>query len=119
MRDINGVIQYGICPSIPETFQRGGRGGHDTSRDAFFVIMVEPWVTKLNLRELSNPELDLTDPDRPLSMDSKRKIPTKQERTGIAMARLGQQFKITCVRRYFAGCFQDTLPSSESNIFMV
>ncbi|KAF9545083.1 hypothetical protein CPC08DRAFT_649450 [Agrocybe pediades] len=49
VQGIDGVIQYGLCADVAETFQRGGRAGRDTLRDAFFVIMVEPWVADLDI----------------------------------------------------------------------
>ncbi|KAJ7659390.1 hypothetical protein B0H14DRAFT_2182845, partial [Mycena olivaceomarginata] len=42
--DIDGVIIYGLPDTVTQLFQWLGRAGRSSIRDAFALMMVEPWV---------------------------------------------------------------------------
>lgn len=105
---IDGVIQYGICTEIPEMVQRLGRGGcGEPVREAFFVMMIEPWVLDLDVDSLDE-KLELDDPDRPFATSDK-KTPTKRECVGIAAVRLVHS--PVCLREQLADNLQDDSPN--------
>ncbi|KAJ7768865.1 P-loop containing nucleoside triphosphate hydrolase protein [Mycena metata] len=83
---INGVINYGIPAKIPMKTQRDGRGGRSTASPAFCLNLIEPWVREMDAESAL---LDVGDPDRPLmEAGLTKKVPTKQERTGVASIHL-------------------------------
>ncbi|KAJ7506368.1 P-loop containing nucleoside triphosphate hydrolase protein, partial [Mycena galericulata] len=75
--EINGILNVGVPEGVPKRFQWEGRAGRSSTRDAFAVTMVEPWVFEM---DLANALDDKDDPDRPLLLDGlKKKNPRKQE----------------------------------------
>ncbi len=67
---------------VPTAIQQGGRGGQDSSGEAIFLIMYEPWAQKIDLSAVN---IDtLSDPDYPniMSLSTHSK---KRDRTGVAM----------------------------------
>ncbi|KAJ7016533.1 P-loop containing nucleoside triphosphate hydrolase protein, partial [Mycena alexandri] len=84
VREINGVINYGLPEQVTMRFQWEGRAGRSSNRDAFALTMIEPWVS----------EMDLTDVN-----------PRKQERVGRASVRLAQCSG--CKRAAYAKFFED------------
>jgi hypothetical protein len=101
VQGIEGVIQFGICTDVPETFQCGGHGGCDSDGFAFFLIMIEPWVNGINTNLL----MDEMDPDQPICPSSSWKVPTKQECCGVASIQLTTSPK--CLQLGFANYFRD------------
>jgi len=109
---IDGVIQYGICASVPETFQRGGRAGRgDPNNDAFFLTMFEPWVLKTDPKHVNAPTTGST------KALVKKKRFTKEERTDVAAIRLCQEYgypdRESCIRNFFALYFGDESSTSK------
>jgi superfamily II DNA/RNA helicase len=104
--EIDGVINYGLPEKVPMRFQWEGRAGRSTSRDAFAVTMIEPWVLQMDTSTVIE---DKDDPDRPLLPDGwKKKNPRKQERVGTASVRLAQCG--SCKRQAYATFFEDESP---------
>ncbi|KAJ7448715.1 P-loop containing nucleoside triphosphate hydrolase protein [Mycena latifolia] len=93
--EINGVINYGLPEKVPMRFQWEGRAGRSSTRDAFALTMIEPWVFDMDLSTAID---DPDDPDRPLLPDGlKKKNPRKQERVGTASVRLARSLDFTCL----------------------
>lgn len=72
--------------------------------------MVEPWATEIDLTSID--DANSKDPDRPVAISTK-KMPTKQERCGIASLSIVQS--PNCLRGQFAEYFDDTCPTGESH----
>jgi superfamily II DNA helicase RecQ len=100
------VIQFGVCATLAELYQRGGRGGRDDAIIALFLIMYEGWVEDLDVMDVPPEELE-DDPDRPFLTGSKKNM-TKRERVGIAFINCIQS--IECLRCIFAGYLSDKTP---------
>jgi superfamily II DNA helicase RecQ len=98
------VIQYGVPRDVPTTLQRGGRGGRTKSARAIYLIMYEPWVTKIDLSTIA---VSSSDPDHPI-VEKLSKTSSKQERTGIAMVKIIQSTE--CPRKMFADYPGDKTP---------
>ncbi|KAJ7478794.1 hypothetical protein B0H11DRAFT_1916486 [Mycena galericulata] len=101
--EIDGVINYGLPEKVTMRFQWEGRAGRSTTRDAFALTMIEPWVFEM---DLSTAVDDKDDPDRPLLIEGlKKKNPRKQERIGTASVRLARCDG--CKRLDYAKFFED------------
>ena len=103
--DIEVVIQYGITRDVPTALQRGGRGGRNSTGEALFLIMYEPWAKTI---DLSAVDFDtVSDPDHP-NVPKLTTHSTKQARTGVAMVKIIQQTE--CLRKLFATYLNDKAP---------
>ncbi|KAJ7495742.1 P-loop containing nucleoside triphosphate hydrolase protein [Mycena galericulata] len=101
--EIDGVINYGLPEKVTMRFQWEGRAGRSTTRDAFALTMIEPWVFEM---DLSTAVDDKDGPDRPLLIEGlKKKNPRKQERIGTASVRLARCDG--CKRLAYAKFFED------------
>ncbi|KAJ7839505.1 P-loop containing nucleoside triphosphate hydrolase protein [Mycena leptocephala] len=105
---IDGVIIYGIVADIPTKSQWDGRAGRSTSREAFCVHMIEPWVPEIDTSQMV---MDADDPDRPFSdVALTKKHPTKQERTGRAS--IHHATSSECERVLKAAYYRDESPDA-------
>ncbi|KAJ7658413.1 hypothetical protein B0H17DRAFT_861354, partial [Mycena rosella] len=87
--EVNGVINFGLPKKVPMRFQWEGRAGHSSTRDAFALTMLEPWVLEMSMTHLGQVAEDEDDPYRPLlSTGLGKKNPIKQERVGTAAVQL-------------------------------
>ncbi|KAJ7724305.1 P-loop containing nucleoside triphosphate hydrolase protein [Mycena maculata] len=68
--EIDGVINIGLPEGVPKRFQFEGRAGRSSTRDAFALTMIEPWVFEMDLDGVID---DKDDPDRPLLTDGLKK----------------------------------------------
>ncbi|KAF8158781.1 P-loop containing nucleoside triphosphate hydrolase protein [Mycena galopus ATCC 62051] len=84
--EIDGVILMGLPDNLTLVFQWLGRGGRSSTRDAFGIMMIEPWVFDMDLSNI-------------------KKNPRKQERIGTACVRLATC--TGCKRSAFAKFFED------------
>ncbi|KAF8208264.1 P-loop containing nucleoside triphosphate hydrolase protein, partial [Mycena galopus ATCC 62051] len=101
--DIDGVIIYGLPDTITQLFQWLGRAGRSSIRDAFALMMVEPWVFEMDLSAVVD---DPDDPDCPvLPEGTKKKNPRKNECIGVACVHLATC--TDCKRSAFTKFFED------------
>lgn len=107
------VIQYGIPRDVPTTLQRGGRGGRTKSAQALFLIMYEPWLSKIDLSTIS---FSISDPDHP-NVEQLCKNSTKQARTGIAIIKILQSTH--CLRKMFVDYLGDEASDGRLTFFIV
>jgi hypothetical protein len=114
LRGLSAAIVYGVLREVSVLLQRGGQVGHDGEEEALVLIMYKPWIHTADIPSSLADSLSLSDPDQPLVSACPGHIPTKQERTSVAMYQLLCTLSL-CRRSFFAKYLDD----SSVNVLMV
>ncbi|TFY73669.1 hypothetical protein EWM64_g10343 [Hericium alpestre] len=107
MLDIDIVIQYGLCTDLLEGIQRAGQADQDGITASLFLLLVEPWVTTLDLDDCDSDEseADSSAKDFDAPPKSVKHLSGKKSQTGDNAIRFAQLK--TCLRDYIATFLDD------------
>jgi hypothetical protein len=95
------AIVYGVPREISALLQRGGRVGCDGEEEVLVLIMYKPWIHTVDIPSSLADSLSLSDPNQPLVSACPGHVPTKQERTSVAMYHLLRTLSL-CRHSFFA-----------------